>query len=600
MKKMFLYLCFAFLLMLITFIVPDVLLAQECTDKCDAALIACSAAEAKGCDMASKAAGEAVSALADQAPIPGMGKLLGGSTKKTAEKLCKEKLAPCKRVMATCYESCGEPLPAEDAEPSVTNLPPKPVEKATFRVFSNQPKTLVYINGERMGATPSDSLEPYITPELLVGKYWVRLVSVDKKWVWEGAKDVKSGNVNAVEGMLWNLPKKDFKAAEDLEFQEKYFDALAAFRSVIHDWPDEEELVENARKRIIVIQEKLVRAEEEFFTIIQAELNLEKRLELCLVYKQKFDNGPNISAVKNIYLESKEQIAARQKEETVFKIARESKEDEARKRLLIEYINTYPQGRFVEDAKSILQIMSQVEERLLIFHAKSAPSIDERRMLLSAYLQKFPFGKYRPEAEAALKKIRDDIEKTGYDAIALSAPKAKTEKKLRRLLNLCTKQMEDFPEGIYSSQVQIIFDKTADKLDKVLEQQKRNSIGQVHRRAGVGLMAGGGAIVLSGLIVGGSALSERNSLEDACSSVYSNNLCPDGYAQNHRDSVASKALAADILLGIGIASATVGVMLYMLAPSWKKQESKTKNTLSFTAVPLIQVAGAAVSLSGEF
>jgi len=70
--------------------------------------------------------------------------------------------------------------------------------------------------------------------------------------------------------------------------------------------------------------------------------------------------------------------------------------------------------------------------------------------------------------------------------------------------------------------------------------------------------AGGGAVLITGLILGGVALGERGSVEDRCDTAAM--TCP-ADAEGDADSVATQALVADILIFSGAAIAAAGLIL---------------------------------------
>ena len=175
-KKMLLFIHIGALFALI--LLPSLAEALTCKEKCEQAYASCAAVEAVGCELGSDLAGAAAEKLGEQIPIPGMGALFGGLAKKGSKEACKKKLAPCEKIKETCLAECGGAATVGEGA-GAGSAPIGPVRKATFRVFSYRPRTIVYINGERMGATPSDYLEPFITPELRVGKYWVQCPTID-------------------------------------------------------------------------------------------------------------------------------------------------------------------------------------------------------------------------------------------------------------------------------------------------------------------------------------------------------------------------------------------------------------------------------------
>jgi hypothetical protein len=154
------------------------LAADPCHDRCASSYQSCAAVEAAGCELGSDLIGAAATDLAEQA-MPGFGALFGGFAKQVSKETCQQQLIPCEKIRETCLAECASLVPAPGTAAAPAAPPPPPAKYATFRVFSDRPRTIIYINGQRMGATPRDTLDAFVTPELRVGKYWVRMVTLD-------------------------------------------------------------------------------------------------------------------------------------------------------------------------------------------------------------------------------------------------------------------------------------------------------------------------------------------------------------------------------------------------------------------------------------
>jgi len=286
--------------------------ADPCTDRCDSSYQSCAAVEAAGCELGSDLVGAAATDFADQV-APGFGALFGGFTKQMSKEACQQALMPCEEIRSTCLAECASHQPAAPAGPAAAPPPPA-VKYATFRVFSDHPRTIVYINGQRMGATPEDPLEPYITPDLRVGKYWVRMITPDGRWEWEGAKDVEEGNINAVEGVLVNLEERDWNTAVGLEQQGASVAALAAFEAFVRTYSDSGRVAE-AQERMAALRTQIEAAEREMFDRIQAEGDLEQRLALCQAYIAGFEHGYRSTEVRHVAEATEAELAGIESEQ---------------------------------------------------------------------------------------------------------------------------------------------------------------------------------------------------------------------------------------------------------------------------------------------
>jgi len=128
---------------------------------------------------------------------------------------------------------------------------------ATLRVFSDHPRSKVYINGKRAGTTPRNTGKPLVISDTPIGRV---TVSVKKrKRQWEGTVNVQSGKFNSVEAEL--LGPKEFQALKERTAREKQ--RLEAERR---------RKLEEERRRL---REEARRKAEE------AKKNRKKRIEEC-------------------------------------------------------------------------------------------------------------------------------------------------------------------------------------------------------------------------------------------------------------------------------------------------------------------------------
>jgi hypothetical protein len=260
--------------------------AQTCAERCDAAYKGCAALEAAGCEIGGQLAGEAAEQLGGEIPIPGMGALFGSLARDTTAQKCVELLGPCQQIRTTCLAGCP---PVEGQ--AVATAMPQAIRYSTLRVFADRPRTIVYINEQRMGATPEDALEPFVSPELPVGRYWVRLTSPDGEWEWRGEKTVEEGNLNAVEGTLANRRVALHERARALDAAGETVRAAAAYRELLVAFQSDAEIKQEAEARLAALFPAFQVADEEMFRRIGAEAEPQKRAVLCRVYLDEFAGG---------------------------------------------------------------------------------------------------------------------------------------------------------------------------------------------------------------------------------------------------------------------------------------------------------------------
>ncbi len=419
------------LMLIVLFILlmqPDHLWASSCTEKCDIAYSQCASLKAAGCKAGAKLAGRAAEKAADKSGVPGLGLFVGMFTKTLTQEECAKLLKPCEAIKATCYESCQEKETKHNQAIQASaqsskhhqatiprKLPPEP-QKGTLRVFSNQPRTIVYINEERMGATPKDTMDPYISPDIRVGKYWVKLVSQDRRWSWEGAKDIEQGSLNAVEGILVNLPEQDFLQAQEVESKEDIPTAIAAYEMFIATWPKEMTLTKNARKHISNLKRKQKKKERKLFHAITRERDKNKKIELCKTYQASFPNGIFITKVQSTTEKLKQEILDNHSFE---RIKKEDDPDE-KLRLSSEYLSEFPEGIY---KKKVILIIHKLKskakkqkehERKKLEELRFSQVINEenrgqKQARCKRYLSAFPDGEHVEEVKKIMLTIERQI-----------------------------------------------------------------------------------------------------------------------------------------------------------------------------------------------
>jgi hypothetical protein len=259
--------------------------AADCVTLCETSFESCASTEAAGCSLVGAATQKAASKLLSGVAYGGM---ISGMLSQGSEEACKAKLLPCEQLRDQCLNECG--LPGSSAQQQ-TN-----VVKSTLRVFSDQPRTLIYINGQRMGATPDDPLSPFITPEMTVGKYWLRLVNQDGTLSWEGSKSVDEGNINAVEAVLRSSDDLALEVATKVDEGGDSSRASTLYQSFLTDYPSSKHRAK-VSKRAAELKEKLIEAERVFFAEFEAQEGAEHERELAELYLEKFPNGASLTAV---------------------------------------------------------------------------------------------------------------------------------------------------------------------------------------------------------------------------------------------------------------------------------------------------------------
>lgn len=307
---------------------------DACEQRCQTSYESCATVKAVGCDLGGALAGKAIQELGDQIPVPGMGALLGGLTKKAGTEKCKELLKPCESIRDTCRKECvpaakpGESQAHFDSQSQtivIQNNAPEQPRTGTLRVFANKPRMIVSLNGQRMGATLGDVLQPFVTPPIRVGKYWVELRSPDGRWTWSGEKDVDEGNVNAVEAEMVDQVAVERARKRELKERKNEFwnsirssddgttarQSIRQYYSFIKTYPDDEDKTAVAEKRI---DELWIQAERDLWGDIKKEEDPQRKNDLCGEYVREFPNGPNLEDVQHRLAQIQAALAEQQRQ----------------------------------------------------------------------------------------------------------------------------------------------------------------------------------------------------------------------------------------------------------------------------------------------
>lgn len=128
--------------------------------------------------------------------------------------------------------------------------------------------------------------------------------------------------------------------------------------------------------------------------------------------------------------------------------------------------------------------------------------------------------------------------------------------------------------------------------------EPRRANGRTRRMLGLGL-GGGGIAFVAGSV--GFALAARSAWDDAFASgecVRDELVCtPAG--QKRADAARTRALAADILAGTGVALAVTGAVLYLTAPDDRPERERTAAGRP-VAVPMLWPGAVGIELTGSF
>jgi hypothetical protein len=108
---------------------------------------------------------------------------------------------------------------------------------------------------------------------------------------------------------------------------------------------------------------------------------------------------------------------------------------------------------------------------------------------------------------------------------------------------------------------------------------------------GIIAMSAGGAALVTGLVFGSMASSKWSEAKDVCGGTTCTTMADQMKAQDLGDKARGRAVLSTVFVGIGVAAAATGVVLFVTAP---KSESQTR----VTAHPTHD--GAGITLSGRF
>jgi hypothetical protein len=359
---------------------PATCLAGPCEDRCESSYGQCADSTAAGCRAGAALAGKVAEQLGSQIPIPGLGKLLGGAAAGLTEQDCRAKLAPCEQVRLDCFAECT--AQASLAQPGAG--PPPERKVGTLRVFSDQPRTRVYINDQRMGTTTDDPEVPFVSPELAIGKYWIRLITTDARWQWEGVKDLAEGNVNSIEGVLVDVAaarqaeiEQSWRAVRTLDERMMVGPAIEAYNAFVAKYPDAPDKCSLARERVAELSRRQARDDDEAYALIVATTSTGTRLALCQAYLGQFPAGRHRPEVGAFAAE----IERAQKEPEAFAAVEAERDPQRIVELGEGYLATYPDGAHRD---GVSRMIEGAREALAGEARKGDEAEDKRRSLRTA------------------------------------------------------------------------------------------------------------------------------------------------------------------------------------------------------------------------
>lgn len=620
--------------------------SSVCLRQCDTLLASCVQHQAPACPTFKRPTGRTAELLGQEPPIDGIPWMLSEEPPEVCVASCQELTAPCAQVNKTCAATCeGQ------------------TSKAKIRIFADRGRSLVYLDEKRLGATPEDQLQPFDANDVEVGKHWLRLVSVDNLWQWRGFVDVDSRADNVFEVILDDAVQAHWKRAQDLESKGFIEAAIVAYDEFAQNHPKESRKA-RTDKKIRSLKRKLTRSkktlvkrfstaeqlddrvialaeyylllfpdgheaanaqstiasaqlaisnrahEQQIIDKIHQETNLEMALKLTRAYLQKYPSGFFVSEAKQTEADIENKIAARLEEKEFASAMRQRVLDEKRQ-MLTAYLERYPEGVYSEQAKVEIQKVDQQKEKDTFMSAGFAATDSVRRTIYERYLELYPQGHYASKAKDAINEINKREEQAhlnqekGYlNSVIEQAQNAQSEKEMRNALGSCDTFIAQYPD---SNNAPIVKDAAKDvqkRLDDLLEQERRKAIGRPQRIAGITLWSLGGALGVTGLIVGGVAYRDRNDLANGCSDSSGNvAICDDAYVSGMEEDIKTKALVGDIFIWTGVAAVAGGVLLHVLAPSWEEQEKishNQKRKVVISAAPHAGGDGASILFQGAF
>lgn len=188
----------------------------------------------------------------------------------------------------------------------------------------------------------------------------------------------------------------------------------------------------------------------------------------------------------------------------------------------------------------------------------------------------------RAELEAA-RKAAEEREAEAYRSLRITTDPAWV---LRRAADY----LASFPDGVNRPEVERMAAEIQAAMATAEEERRRKSIGRPQRGWGIGLMALGGALGVTGGILGGVATKEYNELKDECGGTMA------GCSRSDRDDNYTKAVVTDCLLGAAAVSLVTGIIVYATAPSWEGEGAP----VSAAIAPTPDGNGAMAGVGGTF
>jgi hypothetical protein len=242
--------------------------------------------------------------------------------------------------------------------------------------------------------------------------------------------------------------------------------------------------------------------------------------------------------------------------------------------------------RAIEDAAS--ELFEQV---------RSAPDQGARLARCKEYLRRFPDGPMAAKVEAILDETVGAMERREAEARALAALKADWDDD--RTLALGRQFLVDYPESPDRQYVEWRIETARRNVEQRTEEE-RSRIGRPQRIAGIAIIGGGALIAGLGGVFAGLAKSDYDDLKQKCEDEYDTERCPPDFQEGAKDDIRGKALAADILFGVGAAAVVAGVITLVRAPSWEKQQEEGGAAASVAVAPTGDGRGAVLGVAGSW
>jgi hypothetical protein len=261
------------------------------------------------------------------------------------------------------------------------------------------------------------------------------------------------------------------------------------------------------------------------------------------------------------------------------------------------FLESYPKSEMSTQALARISDLKgkvEAEQKELFNKIEAEQSPSARAELCAEYLERFPNGLHVEKVEAVKSDALAAAAQADADESAFSEIRASTDD--TQTIRLCESYVGRFKNGVHIQEVWPILIAARGRV-----KEQRESIGKVHRMVGVGLMILGGASAAGGGVFAIVAKRKFDDLESSCKDEFHDHGCPPSERESAKEDIKKNALIADIGLGFGAAAIVGGILLYALAPSWKKQQRESDSGgATVTLVPMADGRGAYVGIGRSF